>query len=162
MTPLLVRATALTAIYLLVLTSLEPGDVVIGGALGLGVAYWLRPRRPGQGPRRAVAPARSRVTAAMGMLAETAAEMVRGSWRVVLFCLGASGRPGIVEIPREGRSRVNVALWGVLTGEAPDEVPVKVDEARDVLLVHLVDAGDPEGVRARHTGSSVRQQKVVP
>ena len=43
-----------------------------------------------------------------------------------------------------------MALWGLLTGEAPDEVPVEVDEARDVLIVHLVDADDPEDVRARH------------
>jgi len=38
----------------------------------------------------------------------------------------------------------------VLTGEAPDEVVVDVDEERDLLIVHLVDAHDPEGVRERH------------
>jgi multisubunit Na+/H+ antiporter MnhE subunit len=88
--------------------------------------------------------------------------MVRGSWRVVRFCLGAPARPGIVEIPRDDRSRANAALWGVLTGEAPDEVPVEVDEERGMLLVHLVDAGDADAVRARHARSSVRQRKAVP
>ena len=68
----------------------------------------------------------------------------------------------IVEIPRDDRSRSNVALWGVLTGEAPDEVPVEVDEARGVLLVHLVDASDPPSVRARHAHATARQRKVVP
>jgi multisubunit Na+/H+ antiporter MnhE subunit len=96
------------------------------------------------------------------VFAHTAAEMARGSWRVVRFCLGAPASPGIVEIPRDDRSRLNVALWGVLTGEAPDEVPVVVDEARGVLLVHLVDAGDPEGVRARHARSREAQRRVVP
>jgi hypothetical protein len=57
---------------------------------------------------------------------------------------------------------MNVALWGVLTGEAPDEVPVEVDEARGVLLVHLVDASDPGAVRARHERASARQRRVVP
>jgi multicomponent Na+:H+ antiporter subunit E len=161
MTPLLVRAAALAGIYLLVLTSVAPGDLLVGGALGLAVAYWLRPRSPAGKPRRPAAPAHVRAATAAGVLADTAAEMVRGSWRVVRFCLGAPASPGIVEIPRDDRSRVNVALWGVLTGEAPDEVPVLVDEGRDVLLVHLVDASDPTAVRARHAQSSVRQRKVV-
>jgi multisubunit Na+/H+ antiporter MnhE subunit len=162
MTRLFVRGAALAAIYLLVLTSVEPGDVLIGGALGLAVSYWLRPRGPGGRPRRAGAPVHLRLAAAAAMLADTAGEMVRGSWRVVRFCLGRAASPGIVEIPWEDRSRLNVALWGVLTGEAPDEVPVQVDEARGVLLVHLVDAGDPAAVRARHERSSVNQRRAVP
>ena len=66
-----------------------------------------------------------------------------------------------MEIPRGERSRKNVALWGVLTGEAPDEVPIDVDEARDVLIVHLVDASDPDGVRARHQTAFERWQRHV-
>ena len=54
-----------------------------------------------------------------------------------------------------------VALWGVLTGEAPDEVPVDVDEERDVVIVHLVDASDPEAVRARHRHAYERVQRKV-
>ena len=162
MTPILLRAAALAAIYLLVLTSVEPGDVLAGAVLGLAVSYWLRPRDPSGRPRRPGDPPHRRVAAGALMLADTAGEMVRGSWRVVRFCLGAAASPGIVEIPRDDRSRVNAALWGVLTGEAPDEVPVEVDEDRGVLLVHLVDAGDPDAVRARHARSSVRQRQAVP
>ena len=56
-----------------------------------------------------------------------------------------------------------MALWGVLTGEAPDEVPVDVDEERDVLIVHLVDASDPAAVRERHGRTHERRQRrVVP
>ena len=50
---------------------------------------------------------------------------------------------------------------GVLTGEAPDEVPVDVDEERDVLIVHLVDATDPDAVRARHHRAYERWQRRV-
>jgi multisubunit Na+/H+ antiporter MnhE subunit len=97
------------------------------------------------------------------LAAETAVEMARGSWRVIRFCLGSTAMPGLVEIPRDGRSRAGVALWGVLTGEAPDEVPVDVDEERNVLIVHLVDAADPERVRERHRAAFERRQgKVVP
>jgi multisubunit Na+/H+ antiporter MnhE subunit len=76
--------------------------------------------------------------------------MARGSWRTARFCLRGRGSPGFVEIPRAGRSRHALALWGVLTGESPDEVPVDIDEERDVLIVHLVDASHPDAVRARH------------
>ena len=146
MTGVLVRAAALMGVYLLVLTSLAPGDLLVGALLGLAVAVALRPRERRRGgppdPRRALATALA--------AARTAAEVVRGSWHTARFCLGGEASPGFVEVPRDGRSRDEVALWGLLTGEAPDEVVVDVDEARGVLLVHLVDARDPDAVRARH------------
>lgn len=151
------RAAGLTAIYLLVLTSLDPGDIIIGGLLGLGLVLALHARPL---PRRA-ARSRAWLPAAAGVVALTFVEMVIGSWRVVRLCLGEPGRPGLVEIPRGERSRKNVALWGVLTGEAPDEVPIDVDEERGVLIVHLVDASDPDAVRARHRTAFERWQRHV-
>ncbi len=141
---LLLRAGGLTIVYLLVLTSAAPGDVVVGGVLGLAAALLFR-----TGPIPP-APRATSVLAFVRMVAETGREMVVGSWRVVRFCLGDAMAPGFVEIPRDGRSAPSVALWGVLTGEAPDEVPVEVDDARDVLIVHLVDARDADAVRERH------------
>lgn len=157
MSAMLLRAAALTGIYLLVLTSVAPGDVLVGGLLGLAVAAALRPRdgSPGGAPRTGA------VAAAAAGLAQTTAEMIRGSWRVVRFCLGAPYSPGLVEIPRGERSRLQVGLWGLITGEAPDEVPVAVDETRDVLIVHVVDAGDPEAVRARHRKAHDDWQRKV-
>ena len=156
---LLLRAAGLAAVYLLVLTSVDPGDIVVGVAIGLIVATALGARTQSGPPP----PWRERVVAAFVVAIETAVEMARGSWRVVRFCLGFADSPGLVEIPRSGRSRAGVAFWGVLTGEAPDEVPVDVDEERGVLIVHLVDAGDPDGVRERHRKAYERSQgKVVP
>ena len=143
MTATLLRAAALAAIYLLVLTSLKPGDIAMGFGLGLIVAVAVRPRLKAAGralPPRGVA----------AVVLRTAGELVIGSWRVARFCLGWRAAPGFVEIPRGDRTRIEVALWGVLTGEAPDEVVVDVDEARGVLIVHLVDAADPDAVRERH------------
>jgi multisubunit Na+/H+ antiporter MnhE subunit len=153
----LVRAALLAAIYLLVLTSLAPGDVLVGAALGLALAVALR----GRGRPLPAAPASERIVAATVVGAQTAVEMVRGSWRVARFCMGGRARTGFVEIPRDARSRRETALWGVLTGEAPDEVVV--DARSDSLVVHLVDAGDPDAVRARHAAAHERwQRKVVP
>jgi multisubunit Na+/H+ antiporter MnhE subunit len=149
-----VRAAGLAAIYLLVLTSVDPGDVLVAAVLGLGVSLFVRPR--GESPP---APRFSPLAALM-VIAHTSVEMVAGSWRTAMFCLGARYRSGFVEVPRAGRSRHNVALWGVLTGEAPDEVVVDVE--KDVLVVHLVDASDPDAVRARHAERTGDQRKVVP
>lgn len=145
MSRVLLSAGALTVMYLLVLTSVAPGDVLVGGALGLGVALALRPPQAPD-PR----PVNQLLPALAGLVWRTAVEMVRGSWRAARFCLGREANPGLVEIPRGSRSAAEVALWGLTTGEAPDEIVVDVDEARGVLIVHLVDAGDPDAVRARH------------
>lgn len=154
----LLRAVVFTVIYLLVLTSVAPGDVLVGGVGALVVAVALRPREPAS---RSPAPPLARLGAALGEVVRTASEMVLGSWRVARFCLGASAAPGFVEIPRGDRSPHNVALWGVLTGEAPDEIVVDVDETRDVLIVHLVDASDPAAVRERHRRVYERTQRKV-
>jgi multisubunit Na+/H+ antiporter MnhE subunit len=90
------------------------------------------------------------------MILVTAHDIALGSVRVVRFCLTGAGSPGFVEIPREDRSRHAVALWGVLTGEAPDEYPVAVDSGRRVLIVHHIDASDPDGIRARHAAARQR------
>jgi multisubunit Na+/H+ antiporter MnhE subunit len=156
-TGVLVRAAGLLAVYLLVLTSTAPGDVLVGALLAVPIAFALRPRRSS----RQNTPLLSRLRGAGGLLAQTVVEMVRGSWRVARFCLGGAGNPGFVEIPQGDRSPINVALWGVLTGEAPDEVPIDVDEERHVLIVHLVDASDPAAVRARHERTNERWQRRV-
>lgn len=157
MTGFLLRAVALMGIYLLVLTSLDPGDVLVGGLLGLALSAALRPR----GAARGAGPSLSLAVAAASALGRTAAEMVVGSWRVVRFCLGAPTAPGFVEVPREDRTGHEVAMWGVLTGEAPDEVVVDVDRRSGMLVVHLVDAADPEGVRARHHAAHERWRTRV-
>jgi multicomponent Na+:H+ antiporter subunit E len=157
MTRVVVHALWLMGIYMLVLTSAAPADAATGLLLGLVLAVALRPP-PAE--RRTPMPRLGALGRALGM---TALEIVRGSWRAARFCLRGGGSPGFVEIPRAGRSGQAVALWGILTGEAPDEVPVDIDDERDLLIVHLIDAGDPDAVRERHARAYERaQSKVVP
>jgi multisubunit Na+/H+ antiporter MnhE subunit len=144
---ILLRTCGLAAIYLLVLTSVDPGDVAFGLLLGLALVLGLRARSVDV---HAHPPLSVVIRAATAMIVGTAYEMVIGSWRAVRFCIKGGANPGFVEIPRGDRSHRGVALWGVLTGEAPDEYPVDVDDERGVLIVHLVDASDPDAVRERH------------
>ncbi|HWK27076.1 MAG TPA: Na+/H+ antiporter subunit E [Solirubrobacter sp.] len=158
MTRILTQGLFLMGIYLLVMTSAKPGDALAGLVLGLALAVALRPRTP---ERRPATPGLAALAALGPVVVLTALEMVRGSWRTVRFCLRGGGNPGFVEIPRADRSDHAVALWGVLTGEAPDEVPVDVDEERGVLIVHLVDASDPDAVRERHRRAYEGAQRRV-
>jgi multisubunit Na+/H+ antiporter MnhE subunit len=158
MSRVIARALVLMGVYLLVMTSAKPGDVAAGLLVGLVLAVALRPRLPGRQP---ATPTLTGLVAFGQVLAMTAVDMARGSWRTARFSLRGGAQPGFVEVPREGRTRHAVALWGVLTGEAPDEVPVDIDEERDVLIVHLVDASDPEAVRERHRRAYERAQRKV-
>jgi multisubunit Na+/H+ antiporter MnhE subunit len=144
---ILLRTCGLAAIYLLVLTSLDPGDIAIGLSVGLVIVLGLRARSVDAHEHTPIPVV---VRASVSMVAGTALEMVIGTWRTVRFCLNGAPSPGFVEIPRDDRSHRAIALWGVLTGESPDEYPVDIDDERGVLIVHLVDASDPDAVRERH------------
>jgi multisubunit Na+/H+ antiporter MnhE subunit len=158
MTGIVLRIAGLTAIYLLVLTSLKPGDILVGAALASALVLGGRVARTGT-PADGGWIGWSRDV--VGMIALTARDMVTGSIRVARFCLGGPAAPGFVEVPREGRSEDAVALWGLLTGEAPDEYPVAIDPGRDVLIVHVLDAHDPDAVRERHRKMHERWQRHV-
>jgi len=151
------RVVALAAIYLLVLTSVVPGDIVVGVLLAGALVVAAR----AHGPHRSVAGWGSWSRAVARMVLVTAWEIAVGTVRVVRFSLMGTGSPGFVEIPRGDRSRHEVALWGVLTGEAPDEYPVAIDDERHVLIVHNVDASDAASIRERHAASRDRYQRDV-
>ena len=151
---------ALTIVYLLVLTSVHPGDVLVGAVLLGAIAAASTVARPN--PRTA-APLMRRLTAAPALALGTLAEMVRGNWHVAQYVLG--GRrlesPGVVAIPRGERSSSGVAAWGYLTAISPDEIVVDADDERGVLLVHLLDARDAPAIRARHERTYARRQRRV-
>jgi multisubunit Na+/H+ antiporter MnhE subunit len=151
-TAALLRVVGLAAIYLLVLTSLKPGDVIVG----IWAALILVLAAGSVGPTRSPAGWWRWALALVRMIVLTAWEMAIGAVRVAKFCLTGAGSPGFVEIPRGDRSRHAVALWGVLTGEAPDEYPVDVDDGRHMLIVHVIDATDPDAIRARHAAARAR------
>jgi multisubunit Na+/H+ antiporter MnhE subunit len=151
---------ALTAVYLLVLTSVHPGDVLVGAVLSAAIAA------PATLTRRAAPgdpPLARRLAAAPAFALATLADMVRGNWHVARYVLG--GRPlespGIVAIPKGERTASGVAAWGYVTAISPDEIVLEADDERGVLLVHLLDARDVPGIRARHERTYERRQRRV-
>ena len=152
-------AAALTAVYLLVLASAQPGDVLTGVAVAMPIAVAVARRLP---HRRVDQPLARRLLAVPALAVGTLADMVRGTWHVALYVLGRGQleTPGLVTIPKDTRTRSAVAAWGYLTALSPDEVVVDVDE-QDVLLIQVLDTRDADGIRVRHQRVYERRQRRV-
>ena len=96
MSRVITQALFFMGVYLLVMTSANPGDAAAGFLLGLGLAVALRPRLLG---RRPATPTPAGLVALGPVLAMTAVDMARGSWRTVRFCLRGRGTPASSRSP---------------------------------------------------------------
>lgn len=159
----LLAVLSLTAVYALTLASVHPLDLALGaaiaGALLLGLRRFLAagappPRRPGPGRRLLGAP---RLAFAV------AVDVVRGTAQVALVVVGRRPlrRPGIVRVPIGRRTPGGVAASALMLTLAPGEFLVDIDWDGGAMLVHVLDAGDPEAVRRRHAEFYERYQRMV-
>jgi multisubunit Na+/H+ antiporter MnhE subunit len=163
MIAVLVRVLALTGVYLLALTSLAPGDVLVGFLLAAGIVaagrYTHRRDRPPDRPP-GTSPGR-RLAGVPALVGGTVIDMIRASWQVAGCCLrGRLPAPGLVSIPI-GASATSAAAWGVRVGLAPDTIVVEIDEQRGELLLHVLDARDRDAVRLAQQDSYQRRQRRV-
>ena len=158
---------ALTLVYALALGSFHPWDLLIGA--GLSAALLLASRRFvfGTAPRPAGRGLTllGRVVAFAPFAAAVFREIVVGNWEVTLVTLRLRPlvRPGIVAVPVGDRTPTGVAVWAVVTGLPPGSFFVDVDRERGVVLIHVLDARDPEAFRQRQEDFYRRyQSKVFP
>jgi multicomponent Na+:H+ antiporter subunit E len=164
MTRYVAAVAGLTLLYALALASFRPLDLLFGAALS-GILVFATRRfvfesRPEQGPsliRRAVA----FVPFSLVVLRT----VVVGTWQVMLVTLHLRSleRPGIVEAPVGERTAVGLAVWAIVTGLSPGTFFVDVDSERGVVLIHTIDASDPEAFRRWEEDFYRRyQSKVFP
>ena len=157
---------ALAGIYALTLASAKPLDLLIGVALAGGVVVLLQRTLPAGGERAAGAGAIARRLAhAPRLLAHVAWTIVVGTWEVALVVLGL--RPlreaGIVELPVDDRSEAGAVVAALALTLSPGELLVDFDWEREVALMHVLDASDPDALRRRwREDYQRRQRKVVP
>ncbi len=155
-----IRVVALTAVYLLVLTSLHPGDVLTGVVLSVVLVAAGRRIRP-LGPPSAQPVAR-RLTGVPALILGTAVDVAVSTWRTALWCVTPRRTPpGLVTVPIPPCSEPSAAAWGVRVGITPDTVVVEIDEERGRMLLHVIDARDPDAVRAEQLDSYRRRQRRV-
>ena len=157
----LLWVAVLAAVYLLTLGSVDPVDVAFGVVLAAVLSFGLRGRlqRP-QGPGPSLA---ARLAAAPLLLAAVAAEIARGTWDVALRVLHLRPveHPGIVLVPVGERTEHGVAVTGLLIGLSPGSLLLDVDSERQAMLFHVIDARDPDAVRAEIEDFYQRYQRRV-
>ena len=152
----------LAAVYLLVLASLDPWDALAGLLLGTivlaGFRRFLRQEASGRGER----PLR-RLWAVVPFALVVLRDIVVGTWDVasVVLHLRPLRSPGIVAIPIGRRSERGLVVTAFVATLSPGEFLVDVDRARGVMLMHVLDASDPDGVRARFEHFYERWQSPV-
>lgn len=157
---LVLRVVALTAVYLLALTSLHPGDILTGFALAtllVAVAYWIRPTSLPRG-----VPLLRWLAGGPALIGGTLVDLVKGSWQTAV-CLTRWGMPhgGLVEVPIPVTGPPSAAAWGVRVGFVPDTVVVEINEKEGRMLLHVLDARDPAAVVAEQLDSYERRQRRV-
>ena len=163
--PLLPRAALvapLVAIYCVVLVSVDPWDIAIGAVLGFGLLVVAARFAPVQ--------ATSSLTSLTGRLAAfpafafaIAREIVVGTIQVAAIVLGRRPlrQPGIVAVPIGDRTPVGVAVSALASTLSPGSLLVEVDWTAGEMLIHVIDATDPERVRADHARFYERYQRHV-
>jgi multisubunit Na+/H+ antiporter MnhE subunit len=154
------RVAVLTWIYLLVLTSLHPGDVLVGIVLStllVTVGWRIRPLGP---------PADQslwhRLAGVPRLLGGGLVEIARSTWRTALWCVHpGDAEPGMVAMSIPRTTAPSAAAWGVRVNLTPGTIVVELDERRGRMLLHVIDARDPDAVRAEQMDSYQRLQRRV-
>ncbi|HEX2412042.1 MAG TPA: Na+/H+ antiporter subunit E [Solirubrobacteraceae bacterium] len=161
MTGRVLALAALVAVWLLTLASAGVEDAALGVLLAAGVALGLRP--PPLGASRRGSGALARIAATPRLLAVVLADIVHGTWDVALRVLRLRplDRPGLVLIPIGERTELGIAATGLLFGLSPGSVLIEVDHERRAMVWHVIDARDPEAVRARFARFYDRYQRPV-
>jgi len=160
MTAALLRVAALTAIYLLALTSLAPGDIMVGIVLSLLLVTAGRRIRP-LGPSVGVPLAR-RLAGVPSLVGGTLVDLVGSTWRTAVWCLSPRRTPaGLVTVPIPACPPQSAGAWGVRVGLTPDTVVVEFDNEQGRMLLHVLDGRDPDAVRAGQLESYERRQRRV-
>jgi multisubunit Na+/H+ antiporter MnhE subunit len=154
----------LAAVYCLVLGQAGPWDVVAGLAAGAAALAVASPAPRIARGRPLPLPALARRAVAFGPFAmAVGAEIVRGTSTVARIVLAPRPRPrpGLVEVPIGERSRTGVVVSALALTLAPGSVLVDIDWARGLMVLHVIDAGDPDAIRATCRALYERYQRPV-
>lgn len=140
------------AIYSLALASADPIDFATGFLIGAGVAWLVGPfmRSTQTNPETVIAPPFARRAIwFIPFIAAVLQSVVLGTFDVARYSLGLrkAEYEGIVAIPIGERTRSGVAVSAWATTLSPGTALVDVDWNADQILIHVIDARDPEAIR---------------
>lgn len=152
----------LTLVYTLVLASFHPYDLLIGAAVSGALYFAARGYLFGDEPEGEVN-LLGRVVAFVPFAVAVARDVAVGTWEVALVTLHLRPlrKPGIVAIPIGERSPLGISVTALVMTLSPGEFLVEVDWDRKAMLMHVIDATDPEDIRRSHEEFYERYQKKV-
>lgn len=160
MTRAVLALVLLTLTYALVLGSFHPLDLALG-ALVSAVLLFVFKGALFDGEMRGNL--LRRLIGFFPFAVVTAWDIIVGTWEVSLITFGLKPlrNPGIVAVPIAERTPTGVAVSALCTTLSPGAFLIDVDRERAVMLIHVIDASDPEGVREDHQRFYRRYQRRV-
>ena len=152
----------LTLVYALVLASFSPWDLAFGAVLSGVLLYAFRGYVFGGKPAPLPGLLR-KVLAFWPFVFAVVRDTLVGTWQVTLVTLHLKpiGKPGVVTVPIGERTPVGVAVSALVSTISPGAVLIDVDWDEGVMLIHAMDATDPEEVRRSHEHFYQRYQRRV-
>ena len=160
----ILAAIATAAIYVAMLGSTDPVDLLVGLVLAAAALYAGRGAIFDPDPPE-LPPFGRRLVALIPWLLAIAREVVRGVIQVARASVHRRSLPpaGVIAIPIGDRTTPGTGVSALTATLSPGEVLVDVDLERGVIYLHVLDASDPDRVRASHAELYERhQRKVVP
>jgi multicomponent Na+:H+ antiporter subunit E len=152
----------LVLVYAFALDSFDPLDLATGALIGAAVLVVFR-RFLLCAPGLSAAELARRAVRFVPLALATVREISVGTWEVALVVLGLRPlrSPGIVVIPFEDRTPTGVSVTAMIATLSPGEFLVEIDWERREILMHVLDASDPDAVRAHHRRFYRRYQRPV-
>jgi multicomponent K+:H+ antiporter subunit E/multicomponent Na+:H+ antiporter subunit E len=144
------------------LASFDPWDLLFGLIIASGLIALFRgflhqdmSDKPPVRPRR--------LLAFLPFFGAIIWEIITGTWTVTRIVLHPRprNRPGIVAVPLGERTEAGVAISALAISISPGSSLIAIDWERRVMLLHLLDAKDPEEVRAALQHFYERYQRAV-
>lgn len=150
----------LTLVYALALASFEPWDLAFGA--GLSAVLLLSFGRLVFGSEWSPASI-GRVAAFIPFAVAVGRDVLVGAWEVFLMTvhLRKPSEVGVVAVPLGERSDTGVAVSALVAAFTPGTLLVEVDEEERVMLIHPVNATNPEAVCEAQQEFYRRYQKKV-
>lgn len=162
MTRLVLTTLGLMVVYALTLVSRDPVDLLMGAVLGASLSVYLA-RRLRLAPAGSAGSFARRIARFPAFVGAVLADVVQGTWDVALRTvhLREVECPGVVRVPIGERTERGVAVSALATTLSPGSVLLDIDWEHGDMLVHVIDASDPDAVRARLERFYERYQRPV-
>lgn len=152
----------LTATYTFALASGDPWDILFGLVLSIALLALFRSFL--RGDTAAKAPLQpKRIVAFIPFAGAVIRDIIIGTWTVARVVLHPrpGNRPGIIAVPIGERTRVGVAVSALAVSLSPGSSLIAIDWTKRIILLHLLDATDPDAVRAELQQFYDRYQRAV-